>query len=310
MNGLEAGQVGYTLVRWHPSSGVPKLKTPSFVMFNFLKNKFARTDSADSGSGFDSESCIRCTNDGRFIVMNLDYTGWNMDTGSLGCEKMFVRPPGGHEVFGENELERNILAKFNSIRTSSSEHAIFKHGLENDSTLISFLPGTGETRFRGSEVFEKFLKEKFGVKSKSIDSIKIYSSLGRANKARCVRKLRGKGEDHVIFNLTGETFNYFHYWKKDADVTIDSLMDDWPVGGENLATRVEDALRSLDLGYFDRIRNGLNNGLLILILPEDANDRNLTLGTAERLFQAAPGGAIELSDSRVIRVYRRRGSQR
>ena len=307
---LKQARFGYTFTGWHPFSGVPKLKTPSFAMFNFLKNKFNRSDSADPASGLNSESCIRCTNDGRFIVMNLDYTGWNLDTGSLGSEKFFVRPPGGHEVFGGDELERNILAKFNSIRESSSEHAIFKHGLASDSTLISFLPGTGETRFRGSEIFENFLKEKFGVKSKSIDSIKIYSSLGRPNKSRCVRKLRGKGEDHVIFNLSGETFNYFHYWKKDSDVTIDSLMDDWPVGGEDLAAKVEDALRSLDPSYFDRIRNGLDNGVLILILPEDAHDRNLTLGTAERLFQAAPGGAIELSDSRVIRVYRRRGSQR
>ena len=60
----------------------------------------------------------------------------------------------------------------------------------------------------------------------------------------------------------------------------------------------------MDPGYFGRIREGIESGLLLVYLPEQENQRVPVLGTAGWLLSKAPGGAIDLNGPGVIRWYR------
>ncbi|MCH2160635.1 MAG: hypothetical protein MK085_02050 [Phycisphaerales bacterium] len=279
-------------------------------MFDFFKSKLRKTSGGGEAFVIPDDSCIRCTEDGGLLVVNLDQTGWNVDHGRLGVNKMLVPPPGGLEVFSEEELEGHVVRIFQRIRSGRGLDNVFQFALKNKSFLISMLPSGSQVRFRAFEIFDRFLKDKYQSTARDFESIKIYGSVGRPGMNRCVRKLQGGGLPQVICNFTDETFQYFHYWKGESDITIDSLFDDWPIEPEELAPRAEDALRSMDMDYFERMRTGLANGMLFLILPGDPQVRNLILGTAERVLESAPGGPIDLSSPRVIRCYRRRGSLR
>jgi hypothetical protein len=158
-----------------------------------------------------------------------------------------------------------------------------------------------------SELFEEFISRRFKADSRDFDSLKLYVAPVRAGKSRVVRKFRGIS-DQVIFNLSGEGLNYFHLNTTDRDVTIDAIIDDWPVGSdaepEALTKSIEGAIRRIDREYFDRLRGGIEQGTLFLLLPERADQRNAVLGAAGRLLERAPGGAIDLLDQRVVRLHR------
>ena len=281
-------------------------------MFDFFKSKLGKSATGSPGFDVPEHSAVRCTDDGGIIAVNLDQTGWHVDSGRMGMNQMLLPPAGGgrNEIFREEELEENVLKFFQRVKTGRGLGNAFQYALENQSFLISFLPSGNEVRFRNFEIFEKFLNDKFQRTARDFESIKLYGAIGRPGMNRCVRKLQGKGLPQVIFNLTEETFRYFHYWKGQKDITIDSFFDDgWQLEPEQIVTKVETAIRSMDMEYFERLRTGLANGMLFLVLPSDANLRTVVLGTAERLLDAAPGGAIDLSSPRVIRLYRRRGSQ-
>ena len=110
----------------------------------------------------------------------------------------------------------------------------------------------------------------------------------------------------MILNLCGEGLNYFHLNTVEKDPTVDALIEDWPAAAdvELLTQRTEEAVRRMDPKYFERLRGGIDSGLLVAIMPEFESARTAVLGAAGRLLSRAPGGAIDLLSPRILRLHR------
>ncbi|MBC02067.1 MAG: hypothetical protein CMJ34_02010 [Phycisphaerae bacterium] len=243
---------------------------------------------------------------GGVVVVNLDRFWWAVDKG-MDAGHFSIRNAGGHETHGLEDHEEALRGGFLRMGKESPENRLLQTSLDRKTPVLILYPGLARARNMASELFEEFISRRFKADSRDFDSLKLYVAPVRAGKARVVRKFRGIS-DQVIFNLSGEGLNYFHLNTTDRDVTIDAIIDDWPVGSdaepEALTKSIEGAIRRIDREYFDRLRGGIEQGTLFLLLPERADQRNAVLGAAGRLLERAPGGAIDLLDQRVVRLHR------
>lgn len=268
-------------------------------MLGFFKRR-SNNDDGPTGSGF-----IQGLSGGATIV-NLDRFWWAADLG-MGERRLVIPNPGGRESHAMEDHEEGLRSSFLRFGKESSESRLLGVALERKSPLIVLYPGLARIRNMASELFEEFIDRRFGVDSREFDALKLYVAPVRPGKSRSVRKFRGIG-DQVVFNLSGEGVNYFHLNTTERDVTVDALHDDWPVGAdaspEAITSLTETAVRRMDRTYFDRLRSGIEDGILMLLLPERPAERHAVLASAGRLLDRAPGGAVDLMDTRVVRLHR------
>ena len=275
-----------------------------FDLFKKLKDKVVPERHETFSLG--KYSCIQCSEDGRTLVINLDNSKWTFKGGGAAHERLTVSPPGGIEVFDMDELLRQIDKVFKGVARGSIVDRLLKRAInEDERTVLMVLPASGEARFSAYEKFEAFLERRFKATSKSLEVIRFYSSVNRPGVNRSIRKLQGRTALHVVFNLTAESVKYFHYHSDEKDVSIDALLDDWPDGRAELGPRVEHAIRSMDPMVFDRLRDGLRDGVVVVLLPIDALQRAEVLKTAERVLGDVPGDEkISLASTRVVLMHR------
>ena len=270
-------------------------------MLRFFK-RGSGSDGSDgpTGSGFIQGVA------GGVVVVNLDRFWWAVDLG-MDAVHLSIKNPGGHETHGLEDHEESLRGAFLRLGKESSESRILQAALERKTPVVILYPGLPRVRNMASDLFEDFIARRFKADSRDFDSLKLYVAPVRAGKARTVRKFRGIC-DQVVFNLSGEGLNYFHLNTTERDLTIDAIIDDWPVGldaaPEALTKLIDAAIRRMDREYFDRLRDGIEKGTLFLLLPERVDQRNAVLGAAGRLLERAPGGGIDLMDHRVVRLHR------
>jgi hypothetical protein len=226
-------------------------------------------------------------------------------------ESLQVAPPGGIEIFDTEELQRQVSKTFRSISSNSNIDRMFKHAFDHESLILIFLPTSGETRYEIYAALEEFLQRKYHKNTKDLDSIKLFTTPRRRDVYRCIRKLKGKERQHTVFNLSEDALKYFHYYSDDKqDVTIDTMVDEWPEGRAELGAKIENAIRAMDPEYFQRLREALREGILALLLPRLEIHRSLVLKTARKVLGQVPGEEkIDLEGPRVLNIYRGRGRQ-
>lgn len=272
-----------------------------FQMLRFFK-RGADSSGSDgpTGSGFIQGVA------GGVVVVNLDRFWWAVDLG-MDATHLSIKNAGGHETHGLEDHEEALRGAFLRLGKESAESRLLQSSLDRKTPVVILYPGLPRVRNMASDLFEEFIARRFKADSRDFDSLKLYVAPVRAGKTRTVRKFRGIC-DQVVFNLSGEGLNYFHLNTTERDLTIDAIIDDWPVGAEAspeaLTQSIETAIRRMDREYFVRLRDGIENGTLFLLLPERAEQRNAVLGAAGRLLERAPGGSIDLLDHRVVRFHR------
>lgn len=280
-------------------------------MLDFLK--FGRKNESEGGSS-GSRSFIRGTPDGNVTIVNLERTGWALDPDGSGRSPLEIRPASGSEVFDEKDHEDGLRGGFLRLGKESTECRLLRSAIDRKTPVIMVYPGVARMRGIASELFEEFLKRRLKAESRDLDAIKIYAAPVRETARRFVRKFRGLGADQVVCNLSGEAFKYLHLYKVDRDVTVDALDPKWPIASESdeqrYATLAEQSIRGMDAEYFDRLRQGIAAGTLLLILPELRMERMAVLGAAGRLLLNAPGGEIDLGSGNAMHLYRHRPDRR
>lgn len=243
---------------------------------------------------------------GGVVIVNLDRFWWAADLG-MSSTHLAIKNAGGHETHGLEDHEEALRGGFLRFGKESEESRLLQSAIDRKTPVVIIYPGLPRVRNMASDHFEDFLARRFKADSREFDALKLYVAPVRRGKIRVVRKFRGAC-DQVVFNLSGEGLNYFHLNTTDRDVTIDAIIDDWPIGSEatteSLTRSTDAAIRRMDRSYFDRIRDGIEQGSLFMMLPEQASQRNAVLAAAGRLLERAPGGAIDLLDGRVVRLHR------
>ena len=272
-----------------------------FQMLRFFKRGSGPEGSAGpSGSGFIQGVA------GGVVMVNLDRFWWAADLG-MDAVHLSIKNPGGHETHGLEDHEEALRGAFLRLGKESPESRLLQAALDQKNPVVILYPGLPRVRNMASDLFEDFLARRFKADSRDFDALKLYVAPVRAGKTRTVRKFRGIC-DQVVFNLSGEGLNYFHLNTTERDLTIDAIIDHWPIGAEAspeaLTKLIEASIRRMDREYFDRLRDGIEKGTLFLLLPERADQRNAVLGAAGRLLERAPGGSIDLLDHRVVRFHR------
>ena len=266
---------------------------------------FKRGSGSEGSNGPSGQGFIQGVADG-VVVVNLDRFWWAADLGMDGTH-LAIENAGGHETHALEDHEESLRGAFLRLGKESSESRLLQSALDRKNPVVIMYPGLSRVRNMASDLFEEFIARRFKADSRDFDALKLYVAPVRAGKTRAVRKFRGIS-DQIIFNLSGEGLNYFHLNTTERDVTIDAIIDDWPIGDaaapEALTKSIEGAIRRMDRDYFDRLRGGIENGTLFLLLPERTEQRNAVLGAAGRLLERAPGGAIDLLDHRVVRFHR------
>ncbi|MBQ72903.1 MAG: hypothetical protein CMJ67_08365 [Planctomycetaceae bacterium] len=253
-----------------------------------------------SGSGFIQGMA------GGVVVVNLDRFWWAVDLG-MDAVHLSIKNAGGRETHGLEDHEEGLRGAFLRLGKESAESRLLQAALDSKTPVVILYPGLSRVRNMASDLFEDFIARRFKADSRDFDCLKLYVAPVRPGKTRTVRKFRGIC-DQVVFNLSGEGLNYFHLNTTERDLTVDAIIDQWPIGAEAapeaLTKLIEVAIRRMDREYFDRLRDGIEKGTLFLLLPERADQRNAVLGAAGRLLERAPGGGIDLLDHRVVRFHR------
>lgn len=267
-------------------------------MLGFFK-KFG-TDATDGpvGRGFIQGGAYGVT------LINLDRCWWRAESGSN--DILTIKTAGGRELHDTDEHAEALRGAFLRLGRESSENQLIEAARDNQSPLLVIYPSLSRMRNVASEIFEDYLKRRFKASGSDFDTLRIYSSPIRPGKTKVVRKFRGRNASQVILNLCGEGLNYFHLNTVEKDPTVDALIEDWPAAAdvELLTQRTEEAVRRMDPKYFERLRGGIDSGLLVAIMPEFESARTAVLGAAGRLLSRAPGGAIDLLSPRILRLHR------
>ena len=272
-------------------------------MFEFIRRKFAG-DGADQQMP-DGNGIVQVLPGGA-VVMNLEKCWWVVETGGGG--RQVVPSASGHEVFSEDDHLKAIRAVFLRMGAESQEQRALQHALDAQTPLVLIFPSKARVRGEVLQMLEEFLKRRLKVESTEFELFKLYTGPVRPGGEKFCRKFRGKRGEQVAINLSGEGLRYLHYDPDVKDVVLDALDPDWPVSpmSETLVELTERRIRGMDPAYFRRLREGIAAGLLLVYLPEEKAQRMPIFGTAGRLLDGAPGGAIDLDGPGVVRLYRTR----
>jgi hypothetical protein len=270
-------------------------------MFEFIRRKITGDDGSDRDPG--TQGLIADLS-GKATIVNLTRSWWVAECGD--SVRHVVRSAAGREVFDESEHLREIQSAFLRMGSESREIKALEDALSARTPLVVVYPPRPRLRNETMGAFEEFLRRRLKVASNDFDLIKLYHGAVRPTGEKFCRKFRGQQGPQVVLNLSGEGVWYFHLDVKSNDVIIDALDGNWPSvpTTDRLERLVEGRIRGMDPGYFGRIREGIESGLLLVYLPEQENQRVPVLGTAGWLLSKAPGGAIDLNGPGVIRWYR------
>ena len=267
-------------------------------MLGFFKKFNNDSTAAPTGRGFIQGGANGVT------LVNLDRCWWKAESGN--ALALTIKTAGGRELHDTEEHAEALRGAFLRLGRESTENQLLQSAREQQSPLVVIYPSLGRMRNVASEIFEDYLKRRFKSTGSDFDTLRIYAAPVRRGKTKVVRKFRGRSATQVILNLSGEGLNYFHLNTVEKDPTVDALIEDWPAApdAETLTRLTEDAVRRMDPKYFERIRGGIESGLLVAMMPEFGTARTAVLGAAGRLLGRAPGGAIDLLDSRILRLHR------
>lgn len=237
-------------------------------------------------------------------LVNLDRCWWRAEAGT--AQVVTLKTAGGRELHDTDEHAEALRGAFLRLGRESSENRLLESARERQTPLLVIYPSLARMRNIASEIFEDYLKRRFKSSGSEFDTLRVYAAPVRPGKTKVVRKFRGRSGVQVILNLCGEGMNYFHLNTVGKDPTVDALIEDWPAApdAETLTRLTEDAVRRMDPKYFARLRGGVESGLLVAMMPEFEAARTAVLGAAGRLLNAAPGGAIDLLDAKILRLHR------
>jgi hypothetical protein len=270
-------------------------------MFEFIRRKIKGDEGGDRDPG--TQGLIADLS-GKATIVNLTRSWWVGECGD--SVRHVVRSAAGREIFDDSEHLQELQSAFLRMGSESREIKALEHALSARTPLVVVYPPRPRLRNEAMGAFEEFLRRRLKVASNDFDLIKLYHGAVRLTGEKFCRKFRGQQGLQVVLNLSGEGVWYFHLDVESKDVIIDALDGDWPSvpTTDRLERLVEGRIRGMDPGYFGRIREGIESGLLLVYLPEQENQRVPVLGTAGWLLSKAPGGAIDLNGPGVIRWYR------
>jgi hypothetical protein len=270
-------------------------------MFDFIRRKI-KGDGSDDGD-VDSQALIADIS-GKATLVNLTKKWWVAECGD--AERHVIRSAAAREVFDDNEHIQELQSAFLRMGSESREIKALEQALSARTPLVVVYPPRPRLRNETMGAFEEFVRRRLKVSSNDFDIIKLYHGAVRPTGEKFCRKFRGQQGPQVVLNLSGEGVWYLHFDVEEKDVVIDALDGEWPSvpTADRLERLVEGRLRGMDPGYFGRIRDGIESGLLLVYLPEPEKQRTSVLGTAGWLLSKAPGGSIDLNGAGVIRWYR------
>lgn len=270
-------------------------------MFEFLRRKLTPQPGGDTPP--EGKGMIQ-TLPGGGVLLNLERCWWAIETGGGG--RQVISSAAGREVFAEEDHLQSIRGAFLRQGNESEEQRALQYALEHQTPLIVIFPAKARVRGEAIQLLEDHLKRRLKVESTDFDLFKLYTGPVRSEGEKFCRKFRGKRGEQVALNLSGEGLRYLHYDPNVKDVAIDALDPAWPVSpmSETLVELAERRIRGMDPGYFRRLRDGIEAGLLLVYLPEDRSHRLPIYATVGRLLDGAPGGGIDLDSPGVIRIHR------
>ena len=242
------------------------------------------------------------------IVMNLSQKNWvvgaglGLDEGSdwklptvTGSETMF-----SHHMVAELRKKLEKMAEDPAFAEKLSQSSA-KHG-----EMIVILPQDARLRQEVFGMASDIFKRLAAVNLRSFTSMKMYMNQHPNQKNRfCVRKFKGKTSTQVVVNLSDSAFRFFRFHGRDhEDVDIDTMIKGrWEDDPEASAKQVEAEVRMFDMNYFRRIREAVSEGTIYLLLPMGPKRRELTMRAFMDVLQVVPGGAIDLVEAELRRIY-------
>ncbi len=270
-------------------------------MFDFIRKKLKGEGGDDANLGTQG---LIANISGKATVVNLTRAWWVVECGD--SVRHVVRSAAGREIFDDNEHFQELQSAFLRMGSESREIKAIEQSLSARTPLLVVYPPRPRPRNEAAGMFEEFLRRRLKVSSREFDIIKLYHGAVRPQGEKFCRKFRGQQGPQVVLNLSGEGVWYLHFDVKEKDVVIDALDGAWPSvpSSDRLERLVEGRIRGMDPGYFARIRDGIESGVLLVYLPEPENERLSVLGTAGWLLSKAPGGGIDLNGPDVFRWYR------
>ena len=242
------------------------------------------------------------------IVMNLSQKNWVVGAGLGLDEGADWRLP---TVTGnETMFSHHMVAELRKQLEKMAEDPPFAEKLTKSASrhgeMIVILPQDARLRQEvfgmASDIFKRIAE----VNLRSFTSMKVYMNQHPNQKNRfCVRMFKGKTSTQVVVNLSDAAFRFFRFHgRHHEDVDIDTMIKGkWEDDPEASARQVEAEVRMFDMNYFRRIREAAEDGTIYLLMPMGPKRRELTMRAFLDVLQVVPGGAIDLSDASLRRIY-------
>ena len=242
------------------------------------------------------------------VVMNLSQKNWVLGAG-LGLDEAGdwrLPTATGSETMFAHHMVAELRKKLEKMTTDEGFASKLADSASAHGEMVILLPQDARLRQEVFAMASELFRRAADVNLRNFTSMKIYMAPTADSRNRfCVRKFKGRTSNQVVVNLCEQAFRFFRFHGRDhEDVDIDTMVNGrWEDDPEAAARQVEAEVRMFDMNYFRRIREAAEDGTIYLLMPMGPKRRELVLKAFLKILQQVPGGAIDLSDARLRRIY-------
>lgn len=240
------------------------------------------------------------------LAFNLSAMPWHLGTG-LGQDEgpdWMLESATGNETFFTQHLLGELEKNFGRIEADQPFADAICKASEQHQELLTILPREGRLRHEAFSMLEHSIDSRMGGRLRRFTSIKLYLNEEPTQTRNCVRKFKGGTSIQVIVNLSEYGFRFFRFHGKEhEDIGVDSMLPEWSDDPDIHVEQLENEIRMFDMSYFRRIREAAKSGSIYLLLPRGPKRRKNTIRSFLKILDRVPTGAIDLKDSKIMRVY-------
>lgn len=249
---------------------------------------------------------VRSASDGP-IAMNLSQKNWVMGAG-LGLDESSdwsLPTVTGNETMFSHHMVAEMRKKLEKIAEDEGFSGRLAKSAAAHGEMITILPQDARLRQEVFGMASDLFTRIAGTNLRNFTSMKIYANQQPSRNRYCVRKFKGKTSTQVVVNLSDTAFRFFRFHgRHHEDVDIDTMITGhWEDDPDACAKQIEAEVRMFDMNYFRRIREAATDGTIYLLLPMGPYRRKVSIQAFLNVLQAVPGGAIDLSDAELRRIY-------
>ena len=249
---------------------------------------------------------VRSATDGP-IAMNLSQKNWVMGAG-LGLDEgndWSLPTVTGNETMFAHHMVAEMRKKLEKMAEDPDFASRLNRSASSHGEMVVVLPQDARLRQEVFGMTSDLFSRIAGTNLRSFTSMKIYANQQPSRTRYCVRKFKGKTSTQVVVNLSDNAFRFFRFHgRHHEDVDIDTMIKGhWEDDPDASARQIEAEVRMFDMNYFRRIREAAADGTIYLLLPMGPRRRKKSMEAFLGVLQAVPGGAIELGDADVRRIY-------